>query len=78
MDKTILIAHLGFVQNVINRLGNNSFLIKGWTVALTAAIFALANSKSNLIAALLITVFFGLWTLIFFGRSEFIEDYIKK
>ena len=39
------IAHLGFIQDVINRMGNNSFLVKGWLVALIAAIFALAAEK---------------------------------
>jgi len=41
------IAHLGFIQAVINRMGNNSFLVKGWTVVLVAAIFALAAKDSN-------------------------------
>ena len=41
------IAHLGFIQGVINRMGNNSFLIKGWTVTLVAAIFALASKDTN-------------------------------
>jgi hypothetical protein len=41
------IAHLGFIQGVINRMGNNAFLVKGWTVALVAALFALASKDSN-------------------------------
>lgn len=41
------IAHLGFIQGVINRMGNNSFLLKGWGVALVAAIFALAAKDAN-------------------------------
>jgi len=32
------IAHLGFIQGAINRMGNNSFLVKGWTVALVAGL----------------------------------------
>ncbi len=32
MDEKI--AHLGFIQDVINRMGSNSFMIKGWCVAL--------------------------------------------
>ncbi len=43
MDEKI--AHLGFIQAVINRMGNNSFLIKGWTVTLVSAIFALSSQK---------------------------------
>ncbi|MFZ2981251.1 MAG: hypothetical protein WA085_09485 [Sphingobium sp.] len=41
------IAHLGFIQGVVNRMGNNSFLIKGWAIALVAATFALSAEKSN-------------------------------
>ncbi|MBU9159710.1 hypothetical protein MJS38_34195, partial [Burkholderia gladioli] len=41
------IAHLGFIQTVITRMGGNAFLIKGWTVALVAAIFALSAKDSN-------------------------------
>ncbi|CAB3964734.1 hypothetical protein BLA3211_02998 [Burkholderia aenigmatica] len=41
------IAHLGFIQAVITRMGGNAFLIKGWTVALVAAIFALSAKDSN-------------------------------
>lgn len=55
------IAHLGFIQGVINRMGANSFALKGWTVALVAAVFALAAKDSNLkffIIALVATVLF--------------------
>lgn len=41
------IAHLGFIQGVINRMGSNSFLIKGWVVTLVAALFALSADKAN-------------------------------
>lgn len=41
------IKHLEFVQNVITRLGHNSFLIKSWTVTLIAAISTLAASAGN-------------------------------
>ena len=40
MDKTL--KHLEFIQGVINRLSTNSFLLKGWSVVLVAALFALA------------------------------------
>ena len=41
------LKHLEFIQNVINRMNSNSFLIKGWAVTLIAAIFALAAKDSN-------------------------------
>lgn len=40
-------THLGFIQGVINRMGNNSFLIKGWSITLVAATFALSAKESN-------------------------------
>jgi hypothetical protein len=39
--------HLELIQGVINRMGQNSFLIKGWTVTLVAALFALAAKDSK-------------------------------
>ena len=41
-------AHLEFIQNVIARMANNSFLLKGWAVTLVAALFALAAQNTNL------------------------------
>ncbi|MEF1327824.1 hypothetical protein [Vibrio sp. M260121] len=43
----IKIAHLGFIQGVINRMGQNSFLLKGWSITLVAALFALAAKDAN-------------------------------
>jgi hypothetical protein len=45
MDKTI--AHLGFIQGIISRMGSNSFLLKGWSVTLVAAIFALSAKDAD-------------------------------
>jgi len=42
------IKHLEFIQNVISRMNSNSFLIKGWTITLVSALFALAAKDSNL------------------------------
>ena len=41
------IAHLGFIQSIISRMGGNSFLLKGWSVTLVAAIFALSAEHAN-------------------------------
>jgi len=43
-----LMKHLEFIQNVITKMNSNSFLIKGWTVTLVSALFALASSDTNL------------------------------
>jgi len=39
--------HLEFIQGAITRMANNSFLLKGWTVTLVAALFALAAQNEN-------------------------------
>ena len=41
------IAHLKMVQVVITRMAGNSFLIKGWSVTLVAALFALAAANTS-------------------------------
>jgi hypothetical protein len=41
------VAHLTFIQGVINRMGQNSFLLKGWSVTIIAALFALAAQGAN-------------------------------
>ncbi len=41
------IKHLEFIQNVITRLGNSSFLIKGWALTIAAAFFAVTAGKLN-------------------------------
>ncbi|TOM65752.1 hypothetical protein [Vibrio parahaemolyticus] len=41
------IAHLTFIQGVINRMGQNSFLLKGWSITIVAALFALAAQGAN-------------------------------
>jgi len=40
--------HLEFIQNVISRMNSNSFLIKGWTITLISALFALAAKDANI------------------------------
>jgi hypothetical protein len=41
------IAHLGFIQVIIARMGANSFFLKGWSITLIGAMFALSADKSN-------------------------------
>lgn len=41
------LKHLEMIQDVINRMAGNSFLLKGWSVTLISALFALAAKDSN-------------------------------
>ena len=62
MDKKL--KHLEFIQGVINRLSTNSFLLKGWSVVLVSALFALSTQDSNkgfvLLAYVPAVIFWGL------------------
>lgn len=40
-------SHLEMIQGIVNRLSHNSFLLKGWTVILVSAMFALAAKDKN-------------------------------
>ncbi len=41
------IAHLNMIQGVINRMANNSFLLKGWSITIISALFALATQDKE-------------------------------
>lgn len=41
------LKHLEMIQNVINRMANNSFLLKGWTVTLVTGIFAISSKEAD-------------------------------
>ena len=42
-------THLEMIQGIVNRLSHNSFLLKGWTVILVSAMFALAVKDAQLL-----------------------------
>ena len=58
------LKHLEMVQGVINRMANNSFMLKGWAVTLVAGIFVLAGKDTDklyfLVAYIPVIVFWGL------------------
>ncbi len=63
MEKKL--KHLEMIQAVISRMAGNSFLLKGWSVTLAAAVIALAANKEShalltLIALLPVVMF---WVL---------------
>ena len=58
------LKHLELIQNVINRLANNSFRMKGWAVVLVSALLVLLaredKLQSSCIAFIPVVVFWGL------------------
>jgi hypothetical protein len=57
--------HLEFIEAIVNRLGSNSFQIKGWNVALATAAVGFAASKDShpTAAALAVVPSIALWFL---------------
>ena len=55
------LKHLEFIQNVINRMANTSFLLKGWSITIIAGLFAFSATE-GLVAVLWLGV---LLTLVF-------------
>ena len=47
------IKHMEMIQGVINRMASNSFSLKGWSVVLVSALFALAASQAQFFFVLL-------------------------
>jgi hypothetical protein len=45
--------HLEFLQGAINRMASNLFFLKGWSVTLIAALFAMSAKDSNKLYVLL-------------------------
>ena len=56
--------HLEMIQNVINRLANTSFLLKGWGITLIIGLFAIIVEKKDavyiIVALLTFTIFWFL------------------
>ncbi|MGN7136938.1 hypothetical protein [Streptomyces pseudogriseolus] len=66
------IKHLEFIQAIVARLGNGSFLIKGWTMTVAGVFFGVsANNPSWKIAAAGMIPIVGFWLLdSYFLRQE--------
>ena len=58
------LKHLEFIQGVVNRLADDSFRMKGWSVALAAALFVLLargeNPRFTPVALVPVLIFWGL------------------
>ncbi len=77
MEKKI--KHLEFIQEVINRMAKNSFLIKGWCITIVAALFAATNktmdSKYTVICLFIIFIFWILDSYYLYQERLFIKHY---
>lgn len=65
MEKKL--KHLEFIQAIVNRMANTSFLLKGWSITIIAGLFALGQRED--VAAIL-------WlALILTGMFWFLDAY---
>ncbi len=73
------VKHLEFIQDCINRMAHNSFMLKGWSITIIAALFALATKDSNpeyiIIAYLPVVIFFVLDGYYLYKERLFIALY---
>ena len=64
IGKEAKLKHLEFIQGVVNRLAADSFRMKGWSVALAAALFVLlargGDPKFAPVALVPVVIFWGL------------------
>lgn len=75
------LKHLEFIQQIVARMGRNSFLLKGWSVTLVAAIFALtANTSSTyfVIVALFPALMFWMLDAYYLRQDRLFRELYKK
>lgn len=72
------IAHLDMIQGVINRMGNNSFLIKGWVITLVLASFALSIENYKIIFITFIPILLFGWLDVYFLYQEILYRGLYK
>lgn len=76
--------HLEMIQGIVNRLSTNSFLLKGWSVVLVSALFALSAGDSNpafiFLAYIPAFVFWGLDGYYLWEEKKFrkLYDHVRK
>ena len=57
------IGHLNMIQEIINRMGNNSFSLKQWAVGIMIAIYAFAGENSHKAVVVTIIPLVVFWIL---------------
>ena len=71
------LKHLDFIQNVISRLANNSFYIKGWTITLVVALLGLnfgGNVPKYIYLPYIIIIFFWILNGYFLHQERLFRD----
>lgn len=78
------LKHLEMIEVIIERMANNSFLLKGWTITLVVALFALADKQYDqryvLIAFVPIILFWFLDSYYLYLERKYrkLYDYVRQ
>lgn len=63
MSQENKINHLNMIQQIISRMGNNSFQLKGWSVGIMIAIYAFAGNNNHKAVIITLIPLIVLWFL---------------
>ncbi len=73
------LKHLEFIQDIINRMAKNSFLLKGWAVTIVGGLLALSFKEMDgsyaLISLIVLTFFWLLDSYYLYQEKLFIKLY---
>jgi len=76
------IAHLGFIQSVISRMGGNLFYLRGWVITLIAGVLIiltkLDGGKLPIIFLAIITILFWAYDGYFLALERMYRDLYDK
>ena len=84
MSEDRKIKHLEFIQGVVNRMGSNSFQVKGWSVILVSAILTISIQNGNILVMYVVPVpILSFWILDGYflcqeRRFRMLYDYIRQ
>lgn len=68
-DRDLRLHHLDTLQSVINRMSQNSFAIRGWSVTLASAILAFSSTQRSVQGSLVFLALVPAW--IFWGLDAY-------
>ena len=68
-DRELRLRHLDALQNIVGRLSQNSFTIRGWSVTLASVILAFASTQRGPKSSLVILALVPAW--IFWGLDAY-------
>ena len=60
-DQELRLRHLDTIQQVVSRLAQNSFTIRGWSVTLVTVVFAILSAQNDTASGLILVALAPTW-----------------